>query len=231
MYVHHTAGMRVAGQPRQPARPGPVAAGSVRAGAVAERAEATRAALITAARRLFFEKGYFATGTEEIVAESGVGTRGALYHHFADKKALFLAVVESIGPEAAKAAQQALSSPTALGRIQEGMIRFLDSQANGEYRQLMYVDGPAVLGWKQWREMQEDFGLAVIRGRLEQAVADGSLAPGPVDALAHLLLAAIHEAALYVAGAADQPLARAEAAEGLTRLFTGLTRTPEPTDH
>ena len=62
----------------------------------AAQAEATRAALITAARRLFVEKGYFNTGTEEVVAASGVGTRGALYHHFEDKRALFQAVFEQV---------------------------------------------------------------------------------------------------------------------------------------
>ncbi|MFI6744338.1 TetR/AcrR family transcriptional regulator [Nonomuraea sp. NPDC050451] len=67
-----------------------------RASAVAKRSEATRIALIDAARRLFVAKGYFATGPEEIVAEAQVGTRGALYHHFSDKKALFHAVFEAV---------------------------------------------------------------------------------------------------------------------------------------
>ena len=58
----------------------------------AAQAQATRAALVDAARRLFVAKGYHGTGTEEVVAEANAGTRGALYHHFADKKALFEAV-------------------------------------------------------------------------------------------------------------------------------------------
>ena len=68
-----------------------------------ERSAHTRNALIDAARALFVANGYFATGTEEIVARAGVGTRGALYHHFADKRELFLAVFDQIQAELAPA--------------------------------------------------------------------------------------------------------------------------------
>src|ERR1700761_6545124 len=93
-----------------------------------EQAEATRSALIAAARRLFVANGYHATGTEEVVAEAGVGTRGALYHHFADKQALFeaafIAVEEDLVIEAAKN----LADPAdgALNQLRQGLVGFLD---------------------------------------------------------------------------------------------------------
>ena len=95
----------------------------------AAQAAATRAALVAAARRLFVEKGYHRTSTEEVAAEAGVGTRGALYHHFADKQALFeaafIAVEEDLVIEAAKN----LGDPAdgALNQLQQGLVGFLDA--------------------------------------------------------------------------------------------------------
>ncbi|MSX57114.1 MAG: TetR family transcriptional regulator, partial [Actinobacteria bacterium] len=86
---------------------------------VAERAEATRAALISVARRLFVEKGYFDTGTEEIVQEAAV-TRGALYHHFADKKALFLAVFEAVEDDLLANAG-GIDAPDSFTRLRNGL--------------------------------------------------------------------------------------------------------------
>ncbi len=92
----------------------------------AAQAEATRSALVDAARRLFVEKGYHHTGTEEVVAEAGVGTRGALYHHFADKQALFEAVFIAVEQDLVMAAAQNLADPAdgALNQLRQGLIGF-----------------------------------------------------------------------------------------------------------
>jgi AcrR family transcriptional regulator len=199
----------------------------VRAALVAERAEATREALIAAARRLFVEKGYFATGTEEIVTTAGAGTRGALYHHFADKRALFLAVFERVEEDLIAAAGQAGTTGDALTRLRTGLLGFLDASLTPEVQRIMLIDGPAVLGWQEWRATEERYGLGAIRALLELAITEGTLPAQPLDALAHVLLAAIDEAALFIASADDPPAARDQAVAAVDRLLAGLKTTSQ----
>jgi AcrR family transcriptional regulator len=191
----------------------------------AAQAEATRAALVAAARLLFVEKGYHHTGTEEVVAKAGVGTRGALYHHFADKQALFeaafIAVEEDLVVEAAKN----LADPAhgALNQLRQGLIGFLDASLTPHVQRILLIDGPAVLGWVRWRELEGLYGLGAIRAMLERAVDEGDLAPDlPVDALAHVLLAAADETALMIANAPDQRAARDQGVQALNALLDGL---------
>lgn len=191
----------------------------------AAQAEATRGALIDAARRLFVDKGYHHTGTEEVVAQANVGTRGALYHHFADKEALFeavfVAVEESLVIEAAKN----LADPAegAFNQLRQGLIGFLDASLTPEVQRILLIDGPAVLGWSRWRELGSRYGLGGIRAMLERAAEEGDLAAGqPVAVLAHVLLAAAEEAAMFIANAADQQAARNESVRALSALLDGL---------
>jgi AcrR family transcriptional regulator len=199
----------------------------VRAALVAERAEATREALIAAARRLFVEKGYFATGTEEIVTAAGAGTRGALYHHFADKRALFLAVFERVEEDLIAAAGQVGTTGDALTRLRTGLLGFLDASLTPEVQRIMLIDGPAVLGWQEWRATEERYGLGAIRALMELAITEGTLPAQPLDALAHVLLAAIDEAALFIASADDPPAARDQAVAAVDRLLAGLKATSQ----
>jgi len=208
---------------QQPAR----ARTKVRAALVAERAEATREALIAAARRLFVEKGYFATGTEEIVTAAGAGTRGALYHHFADKRALFLAVFERVEEDLIAAAGQVGTTGDALTRLRTGLLGFLDASLTPEVQRIMLIDGPAVLGWQEWRATEERYGLGAIRALMELAITEGTLPAQPLDALAHVLLAAIDEAALFIASADDPPAARDQAVAAVDRLLAGLKATSQ----
>jgi AcrR family transcriptional regulator len=191
----------------------------------AAQAEATRAALVDAARRLFVEKGYHHTGTEEVVAEAGVGTRGALYHHFADKQALFEAVFISVEQDLVMEAAKNLADPAvgALNQLRQGLIGFLDASLTPEVQRILLIDGPAVLGWVRWRALESLYGLGAIRAMLERAVEEGDLAAGqPVDAMAHVLLAAADETALFIANACDQHAARNEGVHALNTLLDGL---------
>ena len=201
---------------RQAARRAP------RAVAVAERSASTRAALVAAARRLFVEKGYFATGTEEIVAAAGVGTRGALYHHFDDKRALFLAVFEAVEDDLMSSAGAVPAGDGAFARLRSGLLGFLDASLEPEVQRILLVDGPAVLGWDEWRALEARYGLGSIRALLEAAVDEGALARQPLDTTAHLLLAAVDEAALLIANAPDPPRARDEAVAVVEHLLGGL---------
>ena len=190
------------------------------------RGDATKAALLGAARELFVSKGYFATGTEEIVAKAGVGTRGALYHHFADKEALFRAVFAQVQSDLA-AATVVNERDDALDLLTAALQQFLDASAdNADVQQILLIDGPAVLGWDQWRSLEAEYGLGVITAMLDAAVAQKVIHRQPTVPLAHMLLAAVDEAALYIANALDRPQAHRQARQSLTRLLLGL-RTSE----
>lgn len=144
-------------------------------GVRAERAQRTREQVLAAARGLFAERGYHATGTTDIVEAAGAGTRGALYHHFADKQALFRAVFEQVELDRFEKTGAAVAGDTGLEILVAGLGAFLDASIEGEIRQILLIDGPAVLGWEAWREIEERFGLGAIRSMLTQGRADGSI--------------------------------------------------------
>ncbi len=190
------------------------------------KGDATRAALITAARKLFVTNGYFATGTEEIVAEAAVGTRGALYHHFADKEDLFRAVFDQVQTDLA-AATVVNERDDPLDMLTAALQQFLDASAeNADVQQVLLIDGPAVLGWERWRDLEARYGLGAITAMLDNAVAQRVVAKQPTAPLAHMLLAAIDEAALYIANAEDQRQARNQTRKALNQLLNGLRTEP-----
>jgi AcrR family transcriptional regulator len=189
-----------------------------------ERSEATRAALVSAARPLLAQRGYAGVGTEEIVRAAGV-TRGALYYQFRDKRELFAAVFEQLEAEVTqRTAEAAAASGTTdpLVALRVGADAWLDACTEPEVRRIVLLDGPAVLGWERWREVGMRYGLGLVEGALRGAVDAGRMAPQPVRALAHVLIGALDEAALYVATADDQAAARAEVGAVLDRLLTVL---------
>lgn len=185
----------------------------------AERTEATRAALIAAARRLFVEKGYAETGTPELVAAAGM-TRGALYHHFADKRALFQAVVEAESVAVAEEVEQAapVDLPP-LRALAAGGEAFLDAMLVPGRTRLLLVDGPAVLGRAEMDRIDEELGAArTLREGLAAAMRSGAIVRLPVGPLAAQLSAAFDRAALEI----EVGAARAEHGAVLSALVSGL---------
>ena len=188
----------------------------------AERSESTRAALIGAGRELFAERGYAAVGTEEIVRRAGV-TRGALYHHFDGKRELLEAVYEQLESEmAARLAELETPGTGALETLHAGAEMFLDHSLEPEVQRIVLLDAPAVLGWERWREIGARYGLGLIEGVLAIGMERGEIRRQPVEPLAHALLGALDEVAMFVARAADPAAARAEAGETLTGLLGAL---------
>jgi AcrR family transcriptional regulator len=185
-------------------------------------ARATRETLIEAALELFTERGYATVGTEEIVARAKL-TRGALYHHFEDKRDLFRAVfqrVEGDLMERIGARMEAVDDPWEL--MLAGMRAFLDACEEPAVKQIALTDAPAVLGWKEWREIDNRHGLGLTRAALEGAVAAGVLRPIAVEPMAHLFVAALSEAAFVIAHADRPRKARAEVEQALLQLVEGL---------
>ena len=188
----------------------------------AERRAATRAALVAAGRDLFGARGYDAVSSEEIVAAAGV-TRGALYHHFDGKAGLFAAVHEQVeGEIVAGFDLSALADGDSLGALIAAAAQFLDLSLDSSLQRITLLDGPAVLGWERWHEVEQRHGLGLIEAALNAAAVAGQLRPLPVPEVALMLLGAFMEAALQLARADDQPAARDRAVAAMTALLDGL---------
>lgn len=192
-----------------------------------DRAKATRERLVEVATRLFTEHGYDGTSTEAVLRESGV-SRGALYHHFDSKKALFDAVLEAV--DAALMEQAAAEAATLVGDdprtlLRHACVRWLRLAQQPAVRQIVLIDGPSVVGWPRWRELDERYALGLLKQALAEIATVGGLRVELVDVFAHILLASLGEVALLVARseARDAALADGEAAvdELLRRLLSG----------
>jgi AcrR family transcriptional regulator len=190
-----------------------------------ERAEATRAQLLDVAAELFASRGYAAVGTEDVVRQAGL-TRGALYHHFADKRELFAAVHERVEQELVAALGERMAAArdtaTPVELLIIGMRSFLDACVHPAVLRISLLDGPTVLGWARWREVGERYGLGLVIGGLEFAMQAGELRRQDVRPLAHLLLAALSEAAQLIAHAEHPEQARAEVEPAMLALLNGL---------
>jgi AcrR family transcriptional regulator len=189
----------------------------------ADRAGATRAELIAAARRLFADRGYAGVGTEEIVRAAGL-TRGALYHHFESKRELLAAVYEQVESEITeRIATQAFASGAApadaIEALRLGAELFLDACLEPEVQRIVLLDAPAVLGWERWHEVASRYGLGLIEATLQAAIDAGLITAQPARPLAHVLMGALDEAAMYVARADDRATARAEMGTALSHLL------------
>ncbi|MEV0148977.1 MULTISPECIES: TetR/AcrR family transcriptional regulator [unclassified Nonomuraea] len=185
-----------------------------------EQKERTRRTLLATGRRLFAAKGYAGVGLAEIVGESSV-TKGALYHHFSGKTDLFRAVLEEVQREVADrvaAAADAQGDPWA--QLKAGCAAFVAAGADPEVQRIMLIDGPAVLGWNEWRAIDEATSVRHLTDALTALVVDGAIPAQPVAPLARLLSGAMNEAALWVAQSAPAELADTQAA--LSRLLDAL---------
>lgn len=187
------------------------------------KSAATRAALIAAGRQRFGSVGYHDTGTHDLVALASV-TRGALYHHFGDKKDLFEAVFLQMDEElnrAARAAVAPLSGDT-WRQFLCALETYLRMRAESrEAQRILLLDGPAVLGWERWRELQVSSIEGMVRTLwmlMDQAIIER----GSPETLALLIFAAMNEAALAIAHATDPELALAAHTASLMVLVKGL---------
>ena len=157
------------------------------------RSEATRRRLVTAARTLFGARGYADVGTEEIEAEIAERIAGA-----------------------------AGTEPDPVGALRSGARLFLDACAEPEVERIILLDAPAVLGWEAWRDLAGRYGLGLVQFGLQAAMEAGAIVPQPVAPLAHVLIGALNESALYVARAEDGPAAREQCVAILDRILRGL---------
>jgi AcrR family transcriptional regulator len=188
----------------------------------AEQGEATRAKLVKVARRLFASKGYGATSILDITKGARV-TRGALYHHFPDKQALFRAVFEAVEQETLEGiAAVVAAEPRPEERLKAGLNAFLDACLDSEYQRVALLDAPSVLGFDEWQEVDERYGLGMTRAAIANAVEEGFIRPVDPEPLSHLVLGALNQAGLAIARARDVGAARRGFGEALEQWVDGL---------
>lgn len=184
------------------------------------QARATRSLLIKAARKLFAKKGFHATSTLEIVQAAGV-TRGALQHHFPHKEDLFRAVFEQTGRGMVEATAERVATEGWPGFV-EDLKEFIARIPSLEDQRISFIDGPAVLGWSEWRRLQLDYGRGMIEVAIEDGIARGLVWPQSPRALAHLILSIIEEASLMILNADDLEIAQADIEVAMFSLLAAL---------
>jgi AcrR family transcriptional regulator len=176
----------------------------------AEQSRETQGRLIDAAKELFTTRGYTGTALEDVVAKAGM-TRGALYHQYSDKRdlfrAVFTAVEEDLGQKIARAAG-AETDPWE--QLRAGARAVLENAADPAIRRIVLTDGPSVLGWEEWRRIDEQYSIAMVRMAFEVNIAAGNIAPQPIEPLAHVIVGALNEASLAVAASGNPKRASTE---------------------
>jgi AcrR family transcriptional regulator len=188
----------------------------------AAQGQATRGQLIEVATRLFAERGYEDTSIEAVLAAAGV-SRGALYHHFAGKDALFEAVMKSVDDRIIgelAAAVGGAGDPVAA--LTAAALAWIDLAGDPVVQRVVLIDAPSVLGWERWRGMDEEGTLGAMRAMLKEVADSGHLTPELVGPFAHMILAALDEIALVIARAQDPEAAMAEGRVAVGELLRRL---------
>ncbi|MFE0024917.1 TetR/AcrR family transcriptional regulator [Amycolatopsis sp. NPDC059021] len=192
----------------------------------AERGQATREHLVAVATRLFTERGYEGTSIEAVLRDSGV-SRGALYHHFGGKDALFAAVLDTVydrtGESMAAATRDA---PDPVSALRAGCRAWIRLTADPAVHRIVLIDAPSVLGWQRWRELDERRVLRQVKVALAAATDAAHLDPGHVVFFAHALLASMNEIAMLIARADDPAAAAAEADTAVDELLHRILEAP-----
>jgi AcrR family transcriptional regulator len=187
-----------------------------------EQGRATRAALIDVATELFAAHGYEATAIPAVLNAAGT-SRGALYHHFENKEALFEAVLQSVEAQATlKVTRAARGATDPLDGLRRGCAAYLAMCRDPVVRRISLIDAPAVVGWERWREIDEQHSFGLIKAAIAAIAADGRVKPELVDVMAHVVLAALLEVALLVARADEGRLAIRRGQEAVDELLTAL---------
>jgi AcrR family transcriptional regulator len=179
--------------------------------------------LLRVARELFTEPGYAATPIEDVAERAGV-TKGALYHHFRNKRELFQAVFEDLEQELI---EKVITAAAGGGSdvwegLRLGVQAFLETSLDPAVGRIVLIDGPSVLGWEAWKEIDERYGYGITRASLQGAMEAGLIEQRPVDPLARLFLAALSEAAIQIARAPDRDRAMKEMSDAVWSILDSM---------
>lgn len=192
----------------------------------AEMIAETRAKLVTAARKAFGTVGYAEASMDDFTAEAGL-TRGALYHHFGDKKGLLEAVIAEIDAEmSARMNAATRKAPSRWQGFVDECVTYVEMALDPEIQRIILRDGPAVLGDPS-RWPSQNACIRNMAATLEKLVEEGTLRTVDAKATAHLLNGTMLYASLLIANAKDQRQALQEAVRALTLMLDGLLAKPK----
>lgn len=190
-----------------------------------DQGKQTHQTLVKTARSLFSGKGYEKTSTEEVVKEANV-TRGALYHHFKGKRELFKAVFDDVHVDIADGIIKGTRREAGLwNRLLKGTYTFLDLCLEPGTQRIVLIDGPAVLGWQEWREIDNQRSMIYLRNILRDLIVEQGINDLPLEPTVHLVSGATNEMALWIAQAEDPKTAHRQARLTLKLLFEKLLLT------
>ena len=186
--------------------------------------ESTRQALVDSGRDLFTKRGYAGTSLEAIVKRARV-TKGALYHHFSGKQALFEAAFDQVETSAMNKLTEAVAGEgTAWERALEGIQAYVGVCLEPAYQRIVIHEAPVVMGWERWREAEEHFSYGLVRATVEALIDAGEMAPLPVEVTARILFGALSAGAETIASAADSKKAAAEVRMTIVAVMEGMRR-------
>ncbi len=180
--------------------------------------------LIDVARTHFTNYGYADAALESIVHEANL-TRGAVYHHFRSKKELFRIVLEDVQREVAERVEQEASASEDLWQqLYLGCRAFVMAAVEERNRRIMLIDGPAILGWEVWREIDKNHSMRLLREQLGIMQDRGYFRMVPLDVMTHFISGGLNETALWLANESLQPNALDETMKVLTVFMEGLKK-------
>ena len=189
-----------------------------------ERREATIAAILAAARKLFASDGFDSVSIDDIAARAGVA-KGAVYHHFDSKEAIFTRVLETVQAEIAAQppapALRRIADP--LDRMAAAILSYLTAATEPGIKRILLIDGPAVIGWRKWREIDDRHFGAGARRAVAYVIGE-AMPDAQIDAVTHAVMGMVMEAALVCATAPDARKAAREMTAGMRKLLEGLRR-------
>ncbi|GHG77310.1 TetR family transcriptional regulator [Amycolatopsis acidiphila] len=187
--------------------------------------ESTRSALVDSAVELFTERGYAGTSLDEVAKRARV-TKGALYHHFSGKQALFEAAFAQVESGVFGRLEEIMQGPGApWERALGGLREFISSCLDPSYQRIAIHEAPVVMGWERWREAEDRASFGLIRSSLEDLIEAGELDSVPVEITARLLFGALSSAATEIASSPDPEKVGAQVESVIVQLLTRVRRT------
>jgi AcrR family transcriptional regulator len=187
-----------------------------------EYSESTRQALVDSAVELITRRGYAGTSLDEIAKRARV-TKGALYHHFSGKQALFEAAFDAVETHVMARLAAIVAAPAdPWERAMTGLRAYIKICLEPSYQRIVVHEGPVVMGWERWREAEDHFSFGLIRGTVAAMVSEGAVDEVPVEVTSRLLFGALSAAATVIATASDQKRAGAEVTTAVEKLLERL---------
>ena len=189
--------------------------------------ESTREVLVDSALDLFTKRGYAGTSLDAIVKRARV-TKGALYHHFSGKQALFEAAFDLVETAAMDRLTAAMDGDgSAWDRAMAGIQAYVRVCLDPSYQRIVIHEAPVVMGWERWREAEEHFSYGLVRSTVEALVEAGEIERLPVEVTARILFGALSAGAETIASANDPKATAADVTRTIVAVMTGM-RSPPP---